>query len=341
MKNILKKTFVFLIAFALIAQASLIVPSLTIKTYADTEVNTDYEEGSDLTVLAFTSDVHNLSANHLGAQRLATWIDNVYSIYGQQIEVMGFCGDMADSQGGANYWNLVQEVMDGINVRTPEMVGRAFYTTGNHEYDHKDDASIYTHDLNDTTRQFIEDQPAIDTDKYHIYCVGTGSYVSEGENIISIDQINALSEYLNSIEDDKPIIILNHYPLHYNSSRTIRGADMMIEQLNSAAQSGKKIVFLWGHNHMSAPRVETYYDEIFKPGDSIVVASGQSEKIKFYYAAAGCMCDDEYYMSGQQGSGYIEGKGLTAIICFRLLITMNMEMTKPKAVPLLRENQYR
>ena len=372
MKNILKKTFVFLIAFAMIAQATIIVPSLTLKAYADTEENiaevsadfqnieenTEYtdiiadvpasmdviasekaedvaavetsgyeeeqtdgvqtrgppEEGSDLTVLAFSSDVHNQLADHLGAERLATWIDKIYSIYDQQIEVMGFCGDLGDYQGGVNYWNLVQEVMDVVNARIPDEIGQVFYTTGNHEYDHKDDSSIYTHDLNDITSQYIEDQPAIDTENYHIYCVGTSNFVSEGQNIISINQINALSEYLDSIEDDKPIIILNHYPLHFTTSRTIRRADMMIDRLNSAAQSGKKIVFLWGHNHTNVPRTETHYDKIFKPGDSIEVTSGRSAKIEFYYAAAGCMSDDEYNINAQQGSGFVEGKGLVITI---------------------------
>ena len=287
---------------------------------ADNQTRAPPEEGSGLTVLAFSSDVHN-KTDHKAAARLGRWIDNIYSIYDQQIEVMGFCGDLADSQAGTNYWNLVQEVMDVVNGNIPDKIGQAVYTTGNHEYDHKDNSSEFTYDYNDTTRQYLEDQSAVEADNYHIYCIGTGSYHTDGWNSVSNGQVDALKAYLDSIQDDKPIIILNHYPLHYTSNRTIKKANLMINAINEAAGTGKKIVYLWGHNHTDAPKIETHYDEIFKPGDSIEFAKGQSETLRFYYAAAGCMSDSEYNINAQQGSGFVLGKGLVITINSKNLLS--------------------
>ena len=280
---------------------------------ADNQTRAPPEEGSGLTVLAFSSDVHN-KTDHKAATRLGNWIDNIHSIYNQQIEVMGFCGDLADSQAGTNYWNLVQEVMDVVNGNIPDKIGQAVYTTGNHEYDHKDDSSEFTYDYNDTTRQYLEDQSAVEADNYHIYCIGTGSYHTDGWNSVSNGQVEALKAYLDSIQDDKPIIILNHYPLHYTSNRSIAKANLMIDALNNAAGTGKKIVYLWGHNHTDAPTIETHYDEVFKPGDSIEFARNQSRTLQFYYAAAGCMSDSEYNINARQGSGFVLGKGLVITI---------------------------
>ena len=107
-----------------------------------------------------------------------------------------------------------------------------------------------------------------------------------------------------------PIIIITHFPLHYYGGRTTSRASEVIDLLNDAATNdGKKIVFLWGHNHTMS---DTFYDYIYRPGDSIptTYSSSSSKTIQFYYGAAGCMSDFEY----GTGSESVKGKGLVITI---------------------------
>ena len=91
-------------------------------------------------------------------------------------------------------------------------------------------------------------------------------------------------------------------------------ASDVIDVLNAAAvgdadtaADDKTIVFLWGHNHTAS---DTYYDEIYEPGERIDPVSGTSKQLEFYYAAAGCMSDSEY----STGSHSVKGKGLVVQI---------------------------
>ena len=270
-----------------------------------------------LTVLAFTSDTHNKEGNQ-AANRLGTWLDKVAKIYGKKVDVMAFGGDMANaSTNESSFWTLTQADMDQLTDRKITGV----YTTGNHEYS----PGNYTHGKNDTTQKYIENAQGKEGDNYRIYCLGSSAYAESsgggswgggggwsmgGWNEYSSSQISTLSGYLESVDNSKPIIIITHYPLHYTSSRTIDGAGDVIDALNTAAAANKKIVYLWGHNHTDAPRTETNYDKIFKPGDTITYSNGSSKTIQFYYGAAGCMSDSEY----GTGSGSVKGKGLVITI---------------------------
>ena len=169
----------------------------------------------------------------------------------------------------------------------------AVVTTGNHEYS----PGNYSNGKNNTTRVYIENSEGIEGSNYRIYCLGSSAYTESsgggswwggGWNEYTSSQITKLSNYLGSVDNSKVIVVITHYPLHYTSSRTITGAGDVIDALNTAANSEKKIVYLWGHNHTDAPRTETNYDKVFKPGDTITYGSGQSKEINFYYGAAGC-----------------------------------------------------
>ena len=264
-----------------------------------------------LTVLAFTSDTHNKEGN-AAANRLGTWLDIIAGKYGSNVDAMAFGGDMASASASESaFWTLTQADMDQLTARGVTGV----YTTGNHEYS----PGAYTNGKNSTTQVYVENQEGIEGSNYHIYCLGSSAYAESGGgggwsmggwNKYTASQVTALTNYLNSIDDEKPIFVITHYPLHYTSSRTIDGSGDVIDALNSAAASGKKIVYLWGHNHTDAPRTETNYDKIFKPGDTITYKSGSTKTINFYYGAAGCMSDSEY----GTGSGSVKGKGLVVTI---------------------------
>ncbi len=259
------------------------------------------------TVLAFTSDTHNKSGN-VAANRLGTWLDNMISIYGG-IDAMAFGGDMADASASeSNYWTLTQADMTQLTNRSVTGV----YTTGNHEWS----PGNYGSTSSSVKQEFKIGAEGKEGTDYRIYCLGS---VSSSQSYSS--QVSSLTSYLNSVGNDKPIFIITHFPLHYyNSSggsgwswggRSTGSASDIIDVLNNAVAGGKKIVFLWGHNHTLS---DTYYDEIYKPGYELEYADGSKKAIQFYYGGAGCMSDSEYSGAANTGSAFVKGKGLIVTI---------------------------
>ncbi len=255
----------------------------------------------DLTVLAFTSDVHNGGSNANGnqsANRMEIWLNNMINIYGK-IDVMSFCGDMGSA--GANesqFWTFTKAVMDVVDDKGITQV----HTTGNHEFmnGNFDSTSSSVKD------EYIVGAQGISGDNYIIYCLGTDNWNNYRDNYTAA-QIEALSDFLEKTGNDKPIIILTHFPLHHFSSRTTTNASQVIDVLNNASAAGKKIILLWGHNHSVS---DTYYDAIYSFGDTLEVASNSHQAIDFYYGAAGCMSDSE----NGTGSAFVKGKGLIITI---------------------------
>ena len=269
----------------------------------------DKPEGTS--VLTFTSDTHNKSGN-VAAQRLGEWIDMVQSKHGK-IDAMAFGGDMGDASAGSasNFWTLTKADIAQLTERNVQGV----YTTGNHEYNPGDYGSSGSAAPENTYKIVSEGASG---KNYRIYCLGSESWSST----YSTTQINSLRNYLKNLKengDTKPIFIITHFPLHYYSSRSTTNADQVIDLLNTAAtEDGQKIVFLWGHNHTMS---DTYYDYIYRPGESIEYnSSGSSKKLQFYYGAAGCMSDSEYG-GANGGSASVKGKGLVVTINSENLLT--------------------
>ena len=258
------------------------------------------KSGGDV-FLGFTSDVHNQSDN-AAATRLGTWIDSIRGLYGS-IDYMGFCGDLGDAGASAsNFWTYAQNVMDVVTAKGIP----ACYTTGNHEFS----PGNYGSTTNATTQAYTVDAAPTNLPEganYSIYALGS---TSSSQSFTS-DQVNHLTTFLTNADADKPIIVLAHFPLHSVGGsgwggRTTSNAIGVINALNAAANSGKTVIYLWGHNHTLANSSEGNYDQIFCPGDSITYASGSSSNIQFYYGAAGCMSDSPY----SSGSAAVQGKGL-------------------------------
>jgi len=278
--------------------------------------NTAFAEGSR-TILAFTSDVHNNAKDgatnkNAGANRLQAWITNEQQEYENEIDYMGFCGDMsATSNVSENqYWANTKEVMDVADAKFP---GKVCYTTGNHE--------IEQGKFNDkTTNPEIKNRFTVDAvasgapSGCQVYCMGSLVCQPSNNNYVNeyLDsQVTELQTFLNGCDASKPVFILSHYPLHYykekyaSKGRYTTNADKIIDALNTAADRGMLIVFLWGHNHTNG---DSNYDRIIKPNESIQYDDNSSHKktINFAYAAAGCMSDSEY----SSGSKSVKGKGL-------------------------------
>ena len=258
------------------------------------------------TVLAFSSDVHN-NEDNTAANRLDAWIDKVEKKCGA-IDVMSFCGDMGSARAQeSEFWNYTKSVMDVVEEESI----REVYTTGNHEFYN----GKYNETNNPVRGKYKVGTIGAEGSNYIIYCLGTDNWNDRKDNYPE-EQITDLITDLNNMPNNKPIIILTHFPLHTTASgnggggmaRQTINADRVIDVLNeAAADSGKKIVLLWGHNHTVK---DTYYDQIYVPGDSIEYKSGSSAKLNFYYGAAGCMSDSEY----GSGSAFVKGKGLVITI---------------------------
>lgn len=277
------------------------------------------DRGSGVTVLAFTSDTHN-TQNNESANRLSDFIDAVEDEYGE-IEVLGIGGDLSDThniqlgqQTGSGstqpalYWSNSQEVMDAAESDVEKVV----YTTGNHEYENGQ-FGTYT-GAQDTQSAYKMNQVAETGDNYVVYALGSQS----STNSYPTDWISNLQTELTKTQyDGKTIIVLSHYPLHYISSRTIGNADLLIDALNAVADASddRNVIFLWGHNHSQTNSSEQNYDKIREPGYSIAYKSGSSKTTKFYYAAAGCMCDGDYNSSNNSNAaGNVKGKGIVVEI---------------------------
>ena len=284
------------------------------ETAAETEETATAEDDNTIgaptngkTVLVFTSDIHNASDNK-AADRLGTWLDKIASIY-TGINAIGFCGDMGSASANeSQFWSYTQEVM---NVVSQKGISNAVYTTGNHEFYN----GKYASTTNPVKNNYKKGEVGLTGSNYIIYCLGTDNWNNNSDNYPQ-SQIDDLISDLGDLGNDKPIIVLTHYPLHYFGSsggyygmggRSTVNADLVIDALNDAAADGKKIVLLWGHNHSVS---DTHYDKVYKPGDSLDYANGKSKDINFYYAAAGCMSDSEY----GSGSAFVKGKGLVITI---------------------------
>ena len=313
-----KRLFSLLIGLLMIA--NLFGVAAPTEVYADTHDHSIVEDNvlldqeplratkaaDDLTVLAFSSDVHNTSDNQ-AANRIGTVTDIILNEYGK-IDAFGMCGDMGGaSLGESEFWTCSKSVMDVVANKGITGV----YTTGNHEfYNGKFDTTT-----NSVKNRYKLEEEGMVGDNFIIYCLGTDNWSGNSDNYPT-SQINKMKTDLAAYGTDKPIIVLCHFPLHAASgsgggwggmSRSTTNADLVIDALNEAAARGQKIVLLWGHNHTVSDEM---YDQIFDPGSSITYKSGSSKQINFYYGAAGCGSDSEY----GSGSAYVKGKALCLTI---------------------------
>lgn len=114
-------------------------------------------------------------------------------------------------------------------------------------------------------------------------------------------------KWVESLNDNAPIVVMSHMPLHYNRGDNL-GGQIWYEALSKAAQT-HDILFLWGHNHTIEERAADYTDrsdtkladrfkylltpsDFLTPGDTIQIQTatkGESVPVRlnFSYANAG------------------------------------------------------
>ena len=114
-----KQLFVaFLCALLMITQLGIVSPVAAYAAETEGNENQSAEikatKAAGDTVLTFTSDTHNNSAD-AAANRMNGWLDYVQSKYGT-VDAMGFCGDMGHMSGsGSTWWGYVQNAMNVVS----------------------------------------------------------------------------------------------------------------------------------------------------------------------------------------------------------------------------------
>ena len=231
--------------------------------------------GSGINV-GVTSDVHgNISG-------LRTWLQTVQDDYDPDLDSMLYCGDYSYvTNSTSNYLADFNDVIDATNTIIGQ--GKGVYTSGNHEYYTNGEQSSLNSGFT-SAEGFTRIGEALVKDDYIVYCMGAVGWCSANGEYPQAD-IDAMATYLETAPSDIPILIVAHFPLHQNGSRTITNADKMIEVLNEHPNA----IFFWGHNHSQS---DPHYGEILVAGDTITYASGKTEEINFTYANAGGMYQD-------------------------------------------------
>ena len=256
--------------------------------------------------LAFVTDIH-YSTNY-AQNNLEVWFDNVSEELGY-IDAFGSCGDMGSAYSVLEeYWNNVSTVisyMDG-NVASGK-VGTTIYTFGNHEWYPDAGGNFIDFYEHPAAQRLFRVGEAMKTDKYIIYCLGSGAIASKYSQGYSEEDIARVAEYLKTAPTDKPIFVLTHFPIHFWGDRKEENADKLLEVFNQYPN----LVVLWGHNHSD---FDENYDMVYHPGDTIQIdQNGTTKQINFTYLSAGCISDEEY-TGAYGGSAWVLGKGLIVTI---------------------------
>ena len=270
--------------------------------------------------LAFTSDVHHDGSDNINLQ---TWLEASGVGY---IDAFGFCGDMGSAYASVDdYWPWTQMVMDYVSGEIEaNNIGDAIYTFGNHEWFPSAGGNYAAKYEEESAQKLLRIGEGVKTDKYVIYCFGSGKGAMDQVYDYDPDDIERLEKYLSTAPTGIPIFILTHYPLHYwTDVRSVEHAPEVIDVLNAAVDAGHEITVLWGHNHSDFD--DYYYIPAF-PGETMVFAATKDAKtgaitpkdngtaqIKFTYVAAGCTSDAEY-TGADGGSAATMNKGLIVTI---------------------------
>ena len=270
--------------------------------------------------LSFTSDVHHDGSDNLNLQ---AWLEASGVGY---IDAFGFCGDMGSAYASVDdYWPWTEMVMDYVSGEIAAgKIGDAVYTFGNHEWFPSAGGNYAVKYEETSAQQLLRIGEGVKTDKYVIYCFGSGKGAMDHVYDYDPDDIERLEKYLSTAPTGIPIFILTHYPLHYwTDVRSVEHAPEVISVLNAAVDAGHEIIVLWGHNHSDFD--DYYYIPSF-PGETMVYAATKDAKtgeitpkengtaeIKFTYVAAGCTSDAEY-TGADGGSAATMNKGLIVTI---------------------------
>ena len=258
---------------------SLIIGNSAIFTAAAMEGSPEEEA----VYLAFTGDQHGETETY------REWIETMLDVYGEQLILLSYAGDICDK-------NWEQPVFDEFQSVLDELVpGRYNVTTGNQEFKQGAPGDHF----GDLGEGFTRIGEVIKTDDYIVYDLGS----AQEKLAVPQTDVDTLAAWLADAPFNIPIFILAHYPLHLavqTEDHEIPGPDNYRQQANNAAlievlNQHPNIIFLWGHNHtFQDPRYGTIRPAGSKYSYTIEDPTDKAE-FSFIYANYGSFCRTDTY----------------------------------------------
>ena len=237
--------------------------------------SSDASEKKDepLAVLYSASDFQNLDGHESGAKELKKIIDRVYDDGYSRITEAFLCGDyyyddeisMEESRKG------IETIYDLLHERWGLEYDEIYFVQGNH-------------DPSDTPN--LDPTGGIEKDHYSVYQINHDDFrwnrvrnIDTEEGIL--ESSKKLDSWLKEKVDtryQKPIFIISHVPLHLSYRYDNPYAEYLFDVINSAAEKGLNIFYLFGHNH--AQEYDNYLGSsaiFLGKGEEILIPDSQGE----------------------------------------------------------------
>lgn len=234
------------------------------------------------TVLAFASDQHAETAG------FEAWLRDQQATYGDDLAHLSFGGDICDKTWDQSTFDEFKAVLDEL------LPGKYSVTTGNQENKAGAPGAAGWDALGDG---FVRLGEVVQTDDYIVYHFGAAQEGME----FPADDIQALSDYLDTTPRNIPVFVVSHFPLHLSvpySEHDIPGGYRMTVgngALTEVLNRHPNVIFMWGHNHTFAdPR----YGTIRPAGSKFtwnIEDTTQKLEIGFTYANLGSFCRGSTY----------------------------------------------
>lgn len=237
--------------------------------------SSDASEKKDepLAILYSASDFQNLDGHESGAKELKKIIDRVYDDGYSKITEAFLCGDyyyddeisVEESRKG------IETIYDLLHKRWGLEYDEIYFVQGNH-------------DPSDTPN--LDSTGGIEKDHYSVYQINHDDFrwnrvrnIDTEEGIL--ESSKKLDSWLKEKVDtryQKPIFIISHVPLHLSYRYDNPYAEYLFDVINSAAEKGLNIFYLFGHNH--AQEYDNYLGSsaiFLGKGEEILIPDSQGE----------------------------------------------------------------
>ena len=237
--------------------------------------SSDAREKKDepLAVLYSASDFQNLDGHESGAKDLKKIIDRVYDDGYSRITEAFLCGDyyyddeisMEESRKG------IETIYDLLHKRWGLEYDEICFVQGNH-------------DPSDTPN--LDPTGGVEKEHYSVYQINHDDF--RWNRIRNIDTEEGILESSKNLDAwlkekidtryQKPIFIISHVPLHLSYRYDNPYSEYLFNVINSAAEKGLNIFYLFGHNH--AQEYDSYLGSsaiFLGKGEEILIPDSQGE----------------------------------------------------------------
>ncbi len=162
-------------------------------------------------------------------------------------------------------------------------------------------------------------QMIYDTDQQAVDAGYQGKDAADPNGIAAQTASHRFLTWVNGLEDDLPIVVMSHVPLHANRGDNA-GAWTWTRALNAAAER-HDVIFLWGHNHTVEQRDEGRAVEranyLKVPGEALTVQSWEAgdDGKRLLKRGEELVCQTETLRFIYMNAGYITN-GVGSVLTF-------------------------